>query len=190
MKISKILILREFHQKPEHSADTRVIPIHELGQWIRTGVILKHLFRYKEACLYTFNWNFTTKPFLVSLALRLLTWGDCRIRDEQGKDIPISITHLAHTFFVLAKDMFGKASLLRKIIYEVNSILEKFQTQNTIKILNPSVQPVYMRSDHCFGLKAGGSVGHTIGVLNNLGAFTASPIFITTTLFPSHCTPG
>jgi len=106
MKFKKILVLRESHQKPEHSADTRVIPIHELGQWIRTGAIIKHLFRYKEACLYTFNWDFTTKPFLVSLALRLLTLGDCRIRDEQGKNLPVSITHFSKLFLVFTKDFF------------------------------------------------------------------------------------
>jgi len=184
MKFSKILILREFHQKPEPSADTRVVPIHELGQWIRTGAILKHLFRYREACLYTFNWDFTTKPFFVSLALRLLTLGDCRIRDEQGKDLSISITHFAQTFLKFTKDFLAKASLIKKRINEMSSISEKIKNQNKTKASNLSAQPAYMRSDHCFGLKAGGSVGHTVGVLNNLETFTASPIFLTTTSFP------
>ncbi len=183
MKFSKILILREADQKPEHSADTQVVPIHELGQWIRTGSIIKHLFRYKEACLYTSNWDFTTKPFLVSLALRLLTFGDCRIRDEQGKNLPMSITHFAQIFLKFTKDFSAKASLIKKTIDEVNSISEKIKTQNKTTASNLSAQPVYMRSDHCFGLKAGGSVGHTVGVLNNLETFTAPPIFLTTTSF-------
>ena len=184
MKHSKIIILREFHQKPDDATDTRVVPIHELGQWIRTGVILKHLFRYKEACLYTFDWDVTTKPFLVSLALRLLTLGDCRIRDEQGKNLPISLTHFVQTFLQFTKDFFAKASLINKRISEVNSISEKIKNQNKTKTSRFSGQPVYMRSDHCFGLKAGGSVSHTVGVLNNLETFTATPIFLTTISFP------
>ena len=184
MKFSKILILREFQQIPEHSADTRVIPIHELGQWIRSGSIIKHLFRYKEACLYTFNWDFTTKPFFVSLALRLLTFGDCRIRDEQGKDLSLSITHFARTFLEFTKDLLAKASLINKRINEVKIISKKIKSQSKAKTSDLSRQPVYMRSDHCFGLKAGGSVGHTVGVLNNLDAFTAPPNFLTTTAFP------
>jgi glycosyltransferase involved in cell wall biosynthesis len=184
MKFSKILILRESHQKPDHSTDTRVVPIHELGQWIRSGTIIKHLFRYKEACLYTFNWDFTTKPLLVSLALRLLTLGDCRIRDEQGKDFPISIRHFAQTFLKFAKDFLAKVSFINKTMDEVDKISKTINTQHKTNSPNLSAQPIYIRSDHCFGLKAGGSVGHTIGVLNNLETFTRSPVFLTTTAFP------
>lgn len=182
MKFTKILILREFDQSPEPSADTRVVPIHELGQWIRTGSIIKHLFRYKEARLYTFSWDFTTKPFLVSLALRLLSYGGCRIQDEQGKDLPITIAHFAETFSEFIKDLLKKGSFIKKTKNEINDISAKIRTQS--KALDLSAQPVYMRSDHCFGLKAGGSVGHTVGVLNSLETFTATPIFITTTRFP------
>jgi glycosyltransferase involved in cell wall biosynthesis len=184
MKFSKILVLREFNQTPKHTADTQVVPIQELGQWVRTGAILKRLFRYKEACLYTFNWDFTTKPFLVSLALRLLTLGDCRIRDEQGKDLPVSLTHFGRTLLEFTKDFLAKASLINKRTNEVRSISKTIESQSKTKTFNPSAQPVYMRSDHCFGLKAGGSVGHTVGVLNNFETFTASPIFLTTTPFP------
>lgn len=184
MKFSKIIILREFHQIPEHSDNTRVVAIHELGQWIRTGAIIKHLFRYQEACLYTFNWNFTTKPFLVSLALRLLTLGDCRIQDEQGKALSVSFAHFARTFFEFTKDFLAKGSLIKKTIAEMEKISAKIKTRNKTILANYSAQPVYMRSDHCFGLKAGGSLGHTVGVLNNLELFTASPIFLTTTPFP------
>jgi glycosyltransferase involved in cell wall biosynthesis len=181
MNFSKIIILREFHQTPEISEDTRAVPIHELGQWIRTGAIIKHLFRYKEACLYTFNWDFTTKPFLVSLALRLLTLGPCHIRDEDGKNFPVSLAHLTQTFLECTKDLFSKSSLIQKTTHQINNIFKTNKIEN--KTLKLSAQPVYMRSDHCFGLKAGGSVGHTVGVLNNLEAFTASPIFLTTTTF-------
>lgn len=181
MKFSKIIILRESHQQPECSTDTRVVPIHELGQWIRTGAILKHLFRYKEARLYTYSWDLTTKPFFVSLALRLLTLGPCCIQDEQGKIISVSIQHLTQAFLELTKDLFAKSSVIQKTDLQINSILKINKTKS--RTLKLSSQPVYMRSDHCFGLKAGGSVGHTIGVLNNLEAFTASPIFLTTTTF-------
>ena len=184
MKYSKILILREYHQKPECSPDTRVIPIHELGQWIRTGAILKHLFRYKEASLYTFNWEFTTKPFFVSLALRLLTLGDCRIRDEQGRSLSLSITHFARLFIEFAKDLLSKGSLIHKRASEIKIIAQKIRSRNEAPSSNLSLSPVYIRSDHCFGLKAGGSVGHTVGVLSNLDSFTGAPIFLTTTSFP------
>src|SRR5262249_36268162 len=43
----------------------------------------------------------------------------------------------------------------------------------------------YLRTDLSFGIRAGGSVGHTAGVLNNLSAFTAPPIFITTDDVPT-----
>jgi glycosyltransferase involved in cell wall biosynthesis len=39
-------------------------------------------------------------------------------------------------------------------------------------------RPIYLRTDLCLGLRAGGSVAHTAGVLNELDAFAGRPIFI------------
>jgi glycosyltransferase involved in cell wall biosynthesis len=39
---------------------------------------------------------------------------------------------------------------------------------------------LYLRTDLSFGVRAGGSVGHIAGLLNELGTFTAPPIFLTT----------
>ena len=46
-------------------------------------------------------------------------------------------------------------------------------------------QPLYLRTDLSFGLKAGGSVGHIAGVINHLKAFGGPPIMLTTDVVPT-----
>ncbi len=48
-----------------------------------------------------------------------------------------------------------------------------------------SASPAFLRTDLLFGVSSGGSIGHISGVLNNLGHFTGSPLFITTDTIPT-----
>ena len=45
-------------------------------------------------------------------------------------------------------------------------------------------RPIYLRTDLVFDNRAGGSIGHTAGVVNSLGAFFAPPLFVTTDHIP------
>jgi glycosyltransferase involved in cell wall biosynthesis len=51
--------------------------------------------------------------------------------------------------------------------------------------LNLSARPVYLRTDLCFSVRSGGSVGHTAGVLNHLDQFIGKPIFLATASIPT-----
>ena len=51
--------------------------------------------------------------------------------------------------------------------------------------LDLSRPPLYLRTDLSFGVRAGGSVGHIAGVVNNLDAFGRPPILLTTDDVPT-----
>jgi glycosyltransferase involved in cell wall biosynthesis len=176
MKFINIVILKEYQNRPEPSPDTAAIRISELGRWFKSGQILKHLFRYKKATLYTNNWSLTTKPLLSTLAVRTLTLGTGQIEDENGQIIPISANLLFSLLINFFKDFLKKTKYLQEKHREVEVLSQKKSAQ--VASVNPKGQPVYMRFDIFFSLIAGGSVSHTTGVLNNLKHYASSPAYL------------
>ena len=182
MKFSNIIILKEYQSRPAPRADTITIPINELGDWLRSGKILKHLFRYNSATLYTNNWKLASKPFLTSLALRSLTLRICQVEEENGRMTTISIGFLYSLFINFIKDFLNKSRYLRQKQKEVDT-LSQLNSKSTVSLI-ANAQPVYLRFDLFHNLKAGGSVSHTTGVLNNLKHFTPTPLYLTSISIP------
>ena len=183
MKFHNIIILKEYHGQLAPRADTIAIPVNELGGWFRSGKIIKHLFRYSSATLYTNNWKLTSKPLLITLALRSLTLGICQVEEENGRIIPVSTTFLYSLLMNFIKDFLKRTRYLRQKEKEINS-LTQLNSKSTVS-LNINAQPAYLRFDLSYDLKAGGSVSHTSGVLNNLRYFTSTPIYLTSMSIPS-----
>lgn len=73
-------------------------------------------------------------------------------------------------FFVnlinIIKDFFSVTFYKNKL----NKLISAEENLNSKSILNPSdnIKILYLRTDHWFNLKSGGSVGHTSGVINSL----------------------
>ena len=82
------------------------------------------------------------------------------------------------------REPFTKTSLLAAMAAEAESIAARARGGGR-RPLNLAPQPLYLRTDLSFGLRAGGSVGHTAGVINHLQAFGGRPIMLTTDIVPT-----
>jgi len=182
---SGITILRDTLQKPKASAHSTIITIKQLKEWVRRGIIFKQLFRYQEAKLLTYFMDVIPKPFIVATLLRLLSRKECSFEDDQGDRQEVSIRLLATLFRQMMIDFCQKNNLLQQIQYEVDHLALKVATRPPKKELNLSNTPVYLRTDLWLGIKAGGSVGHIAGVLNNLDEFTGKPVLLTSDIIPT-----
>ena len=182
MKFSNIIILKEYQRKPASSPGTLMVSVRELGDWFRSGKIIKHLFRYNSATLYTNNWKLTSKPLLITLALRSLTLGICQVEEEYGRVMPISIALLYSLLRNFIKDFLKRSRYLRQKREEIDA-LAQLNLEPTVSF-NINAPPVYLRFDLSHDLKAGGSVSHTAGVLNNLRHFTSTPIYLASMSIP------
>jgi len=185
MKPSKIGVLIEYHNQPAVIPDTRIIRLQELVRWIKSGHYWRHLFRYKQSSLMTNNWEALTEPFGTALAVYLLSRGTASIHEENRNATPITLLLLFRLFKTYVGAYLRKPGFLRQKLVELEQITKSLQTSATIKSLDMTRSPVYLRTDYVIDLKAGGSVGHTAGVLNYLSSFTAPPLFLTSIPIPT-----
>jgi glycosyltransferase involved in cell wall biosynthesis len=82
------------------------------------------------------------------------------------------------------REPFTKTSLLAAMAAEADSLVVRARSGGPRR-LDLALSPLYLRTDLSFGLRAGGSVGHTAGVVNHLHAFAGRPIMLTTDLVPT-----
>ena len=182
MKPSKIIVLQMFHIKHTVGPNTLAMTIGDLGDWVRSGKIISHLFRYKEVAFHVSQYHQIIRPFLCFLFLKLICRGKCYVQDSQGFRQPITLLSLIKYFFEFIKEgiqipfcLLRHAKVIRKL---------KYQPKLSPPHLNLSYPPLYLRTDRAVGLIAGGETGHTIGVINSLDQFTAKPILMTTIKIP------
>jgi glycosyltransferase involved in cell wall biosynthesis len=181
------------------SASRLTVLRHGSGQWIVRpsetiatvdrlrqalgGGWLQHLFRYAEARIVTHRIESIGRPLKLGLVLRVLSRGRCYVEDERGRVRALSAPLLARWAWQSVQEPFRKTALLDEIAAAV-TLLERDGRRST-QPLDLSRNPVYVRSDLSFGLKAGGSVGHVAGVVNHLGEFGAPPVMLTTDAIPT-----
>lgn len=184
MKNKKIVVLETVHLKPDIPPDTKIIPIGELGDWIRSGKIFSHLFQYEEAIYYVSDFEKVIRPFLCCFSLKLLSRGKCVLQDSNGSRRTITLFFLFRLFIHFLKEWFQIPFCLWRHSQAMKH-LEAKRSNFQPSIPDLTLPPLYMRSDRAVGLLAGGMVSHTIGVLNNLEHFTARPFFVTTVKIPT-----
>ena len=181
----KITILKGTTKEVEPSANWICITLEELRDWIRRGILFKHLFHYQEARLLTCRIEFIVKPFLMAILLLLLSPTMCYFEDEQGNRQKISCYALGKLLWGIVRDFWRKYGLIRRTGIEVNYLSEFVSQLSKNKLLDLSMLPVYLRTDLAFGLRSGGSVGHIAGVLNHLDEYAGKPIFLSTDIIPT-----
>ena len=186
MTASKILILKGTVHKPILTENTTVITFEELKEWIREGNFFKHIFSYQTVSLLTSNIEFISKPFLTTILILSLSRGLCQIEDEQGYCQRITICKVVKLLGQLLRDFRKVPAVLQQIEREVEQLLlDEQNSQLAINRPDLSAHPVYLRTDLCFGIRSGGSIGHMAGVLNNFDNFINKPLFITTDVIPT-----
>lgn len=182
--MSKIIIYRASPyalEKKEVGEST--VSSEELRQWIRDRSFFSKIFKYEEAKMVTFDLELLSKPFASTLLVWLLARKKAVREDQKGRSEVITISLLFSLFWQLLTDFFRKKKFLKKMGSEIEALSK--ETASLKRFLDLKKPPIYLRTDFLFGLKSGGSVGHTAGVLNHLSAFTQSPIFITTDRLPT-----
>lgn len=155
-------------------------------EWIRQGIIWRHLWRYKEANIITYHLDILPRPLMAALLLRLLSWNHCWLEDEQGNCKEVTFSLIIQLLGRFINDYSKKNEFLRHLNSHIDHLRQLNNEKKTdSKSIDLNRRPVYLRTDLVFGLCSGGSIGHIAGVLNNLDSFCGQPIFLTTDHIPT-----
>jgi len=179
MKSTRIAVLRGGSLPKPVGPDAAVMTFAELGRELRSLRAWKHLLRYDEASLHTARLDVLRRPFLTALIMRLLSRGGCSLVDEAGARQPVTLGYLGRLLRQFVKDYRQSRRILRKIDNTIEQLSATAGLPQVFSALDRSAPPVYLRTDLIFGTSAGGSIGHTAGVLNNLAAVFGPPLFFT-----------
>src|SRR4051812_13712720 len=134
--------------------------------------------RYSTSRVLVHRIESSGRPLPLGLALRWVTRGAVRLEDIRGRARAIGVGTLARWLTQAASEPFRIDALLRRIEWTVKALEQ--EAPRPKPAVNLSKPPLYLRSDLSFGVRAGGSVGHISGVVNELEHFAAPPIFVTT----------
>ena len=156
----------------------------QLRASVLDGRIVRQLGRFDEARLLTERLSTSGRPML-AWVLRLLATGRCYIVDAAG---PASATSRRAAAALVVADRArdggppcAAAPVPSRRSPRRHRLLVAGQRRPGIA----AAQPVYLRTDLSFGVRAGGSVGHIAGVVNELAATGGSPILLTTAPVPT-----
>ncbi len=157
----------------------------ELRPWIKSWEILKHLLRYQSAHLFVYRLKFLSHPFFHALLLRVLSRGACIFHDEEGKKLFITFSVLCTFFFRLVSALVAQRKVLSRVQKDLVALSHQHSHDEPIGAFPPSLIPVYLRTDLHFGLKCGGSVAHTAGVINQFFDMYGAVIFLASESLPT-----
>ena len=184
MARSRLTVLRHGSGRWDVGPAETVATVDRLKAAARSGELLRHLFRYDEARILTHRLDTIGRPLKLALFVRVLSRGSCFVEDASGRRRALALPLIARWAWQAIGEPFGKARLLRSIDDETAALVAR-ATAEPPRTLALRHQPVYLRTDLSFGLKAGGSVGHIAGVINHLHAFGGPPIMLTTDVVPT-----
>jgi glycosyltransferase involved in cell wall biosynthesis len=184
--VKRITVVRSGLPHPRAEPGELIVSDDELRASVLSGRILLSFQRYRVGRLLTERLSTSGRPML-AWALRLMARGRCFIADAHGLERDITLGLLLHWSWQVGREAMGKRALLSRVDREVEEIGHKARARSTPS-WNRSASPVYLRTDLSFGVRAGGSVGHIAGVLNELAdAGGPPPIFVTTAPVPTVC---
>ena len=175
----RLTVVRSGAPRPEPASGELVVGFDEFAQGIRSGRMVAQFARYAESRMLVHRLESVGRPLPLGLALRFVTRGAVRIEDERGRTRVIDAGTLAGWLAQIAVEPFKIEGLLRRVEHDVRD-LEREGAPLRRPVLDLSRPPLYLRSDLSFGVRAGGSVGHIAGVVNELEHFAAPPILMTT----------
>ena len=184
MPPTRLTVLRHGSGRWEIGQHESIATVDRLRASARGGELLRHLFRYDEARILTHRLETIGRPLKLALFLRVLSRGRCFVEDEGGRRRALSSSLIARWAWQAIREPFGKTRLLRSIDEEIAQLMARAAAEPPRR-LTLSHQPLYLRTDLSFGLKAGGSVGHIAGVSNHLHAFGGPPVMLTTDVVPT-----
>jgi glycosyltransferase involved in cell wall biosynthesis len=105
------------------------------------------------------------------LAARLMARGDCAIVDRDGARQALTWPRVAAILFTALRDRLLWPSVRRRL----KAALDAAAAPEPPPVVGAG-PPLYLRTDLWYGLLAGGSVGHTAGVIKGLAAQGLAPV--------------
>jgi glycosyltransferase involved in cell wall biosynthesis len=182
---TRLTIVRHGAASPVPADGETIITTDELKNWIRSGRVLARAGRYGEVRLFTDRVDALGRPLPAALAARLLSRGACYVADGRGRRRPLPAGLLMRWLGQAIAEPFTRGSLIAGVTREVAALEAAARSPQAGTVFHPEASPLYLRADLSFGVKAGGSVGHTAGVINHLGDFAGPPIVITSDPVPT-----
>jgi glycosyltransferase involved in cell wall biosynthesis len=166
--------------------DEVIVSFDEFIHWLRRGTVLKHIGRHGEGRLLVHRLESAGRPLPLALALRAMSRGRVAVEDVRGRRRPLTGGLLCRWTAQLATEPFRIRALLRSVERAVATIeTENRRMERQPPVLNLTASPLYLRTDLSFGVRAGGSVAHISGVLNELDRFTGPVMVLTTDDIPT-----
>jgi glycosyltransferase involved in cell wall biosynthesis len=148
--------------------------------------VLAHLGRHREGRLLVHRLESAGRPLPLGLALRAMSRGAVAVEDLQGQRRPLTAGLLARWMAQLATEPFRVRALLAKVERTVAEIeRDERRAGQAARVLDLAASPVYLRTDLSFGVRAGGSVAHIAGVVNEMDRFTGPVTVLTTDDIPT-----
>ncbi|MEW5977036.1 MAG: glycosyltransferase family 4 protein [Acidobacteriota bacterium] len=180
-----IAVLKGVSFPPERQADLKMVAFEELKSWLRSGRLLAHFLRYREARLSTYRLEVLPKPVLSALLIRFISRGPCWFTDEQGQRLLLELKTWRRLLVQLASDAIERRGVLQEVELEVEALRQHNRGKQLPKIpLDLQGRPVYLRTDLAFGIRSGGSISHIAGVLNEFQRVCGAPLLLTTDSIP------
>lgn len=161
-----------------------VLPASELRAWIRRGGALRALMAHEDAAIVTPELCQAGRPFALALLARLCARGRVYLVDEAGETRTIGAGDLLRWARQLSAEPFAKSALIRETQEQVARERAGLASRAP-RTFDPALPCAFLRTDLSFGVRAGGSVGHIAGVINNLSRLGFRPIFVTTDRVPT-----
>ena len=167
------------------SSEGEVWTLLKVRDLIAAGEIWKYFFAYRRVRLRLARLESLPRPFAVTAVLRLMSRGQCVIEDLHGQTLHVGWVEVGRRFLKCSRDWGSGQVLRRRIRRQVAHLRAAPRGGLRPGSLDLGGRPVYLRTDPVHGLVAGGSVGHTAGLVNNLSAFTCPPLLFASDPIPT-----
>lgn len=154
-----------------------------LSAMIRSGRVLRHLFRYRSARYLAHGLDYRPVPFKGAVAMRILTTGPAWFEDIHGGRSKVTVGYVVRALGRYLRELYERRTLLERAVQALERL--RVLTAESNPRPDRTRPPLYLRTDMVFGLRSGGSVTHVVGVLNQLKFWSGDPaIFVTSDEFP------
>jgi glycosyltransferase involved in cell wall biosynthesis len=179
----RILIARDFHPAQIDATTTVAATVGQLREAGMGNLLRRHLLRYDEAGVLVQSLDPAHLSLKTSAALRLLSRGSAYFEDPHGLRSSVSWGLMGKLAVRVARDRMLAPWLLRQTEREVRHWESRIDDRPRLTYHRRGM-PIYLRTDLVFGVRAGGSVGHIAGVLNQLDDLVGSALFLTSDAMP------
>ncbi|MEP7309733.1 MAG: glycosyltransferase [Acidobacteriota bacterium] len=180
MTDANLTVVRSGVPLPVPAPGELVIADELVRAWVLDGRILLRVQKYRVARLLTERLSTSGRPMLL-WALWLMS-RQCYVADSEGSRRDVTIALLVRWTAQYAREALLRKRLLERVEHEVDTLARA--ARGPVSATRQG-SVLYLRTDLSFVVRAGGSVGHIAGVLNELARQAGPPIVLTTAVVPT-----